>query len=1068
MRTAICCGLTFLMALSVTCPEARAVDFISDSSEAADALPAAVLRGVQEAYTVNMQGLDALERGDLDAAAKHFSKAQQMLPLYSDAQNNMGVVHFRRGNITQAAMLWKSVIDKDPSYSVAYYNLGVVAFEEKKYNESVTQLTKAISLNKKFVEALIMLGRVDLALGRVRDACEHFKAANKVAPDMPESWQFLAYGLIHDGDTGAAKSVLSKHQDNAAALTMLGQIASARKEYASASQLLTESAAKSGNPEKLIDLAVSQLDEHNCKEALKTLKLYATKVTRQAADAYLYSGIASKECGDIQAARAYFEKGISMYPSDQILRYNLGQIYFHQKQYDQAESMWNTIADSLDDPSLSYLRGLNARRKGDLDRAETYVRKALRRDERPEFFDLLGAILYAKGKKDEATASFRKALKLDPDFRSAQLNLAVMTQSKEDLEQAAMETEKGLAGCRSKCQDLALQLSILYYHQAELDKAAKLLDGVPDGEKTEKIFRHLALFYRDLHEWDKAIKTLEKAKTFFVLDVQTEYELAEDYLLSGNNRMAADALTVVLGKWEQNPWRIYYQLGYASMEMKEFEKAKSYLQQSLKKKPDNLAAQGLMAYILNSQGDETQARAIWEKTLKEDPSNFVLLVNMGLSLEKENRFEDALGYYQKAHLLKPDDNGLQINIGNAYSGMDKTYEAMKAYTLALNSPKRDLAAFDMFLLCQKTHNDEKEKEMLALLSREFSSSAYTRRVEADMLLEKKDTAAAFARLEALPEKDPADFLALARLSAMKMNFSRASQYLDKVPSDPVWEKEKTGIKAQMDFLSGNYAGAVAQWKSLGDTGFAVQYNMALSAFNAKNYGDAFSIAEKLVGRVRGDERTDVIRLAGNSAMGNKQWKKALQYYQQLEDVKAGDPLVQYNLAVICYNLGSMEESWSYYQKARKLDPTIESSDIEKRYQSTHGGADGGAAVAMDSIDVWYNDAVTLQNDGKDTAAEAVYKKLLDKNPTYYHAWNNLGAIYSGRGDLASAEKCYLRSIEKQHDIPEAYANLVNIYIALENYKEAQRWIVKGRGHNPDSDLLKELEIKVKEGAKKKK
>jgi hypothetical protein len=64
--------------------------------------------------------------------------------------------------------------------------------------------------------------------------------------------------------------------------------------------------------------------------------------------------------------------------------------------------------------------------------------------------------------------------------------------------------------------------------------------------------------------------------------------------------------------------------------------------------------------------------------------------------------------------------------------------------------------------------------------------------------------------------------------------------------------------------------------------------------------------------------------------------------------------------------------------------------------------------------------------------------------------------------------CYLKSIEKQHDIPEAYANLVNVYVAMENYKEAQRWIVKGRGHNPDSDILKGLEIKVKDLAKKKK
>jgi superkiller protein 3 len=1066
MRSATFC-IAILMTFIVSAGAGKPRDFISDSANALDALPAALVRGAQEAYTVNMHGIDALESGDLDSAAKCFSKAQAMLPLYSDAQNNMGVVQFRRGNISQAAMLWKSVVDKDPAYSTSFYNLGIIAFEEKKYEESVTQFIKAIGLNKRFVEALIMLGRAELQLGRKRDAVGHFEASNKVAPDRQDAWQFLAYGYISNGDTGAAQSVLSKHQDNAVALKMLGQIASAKKDYKAASRLYTDAATRGGNPDQLLELAMSQIDEHNCSQALATLKLYGSKVSSPSADAYLYSGIAAKDCGDINAARDHFEKGLSHFPSDQILRYNLGQIYFHQKQYDQAESMWNTIADSLDDPSLSYLRGLNARRKGSLDLAETYVRKALRRDERPEFLDLLGTILYAKGKKDEAAASFRKALKLDPDLRSAQLNLALMTQSKDELERATMEMEKSVAACRSKCQDPTLQLSILYYHQSEIDKAARLLEGVADGEKSEKIFRHLALYYRDLHEWDKAIKALEKARTFFVLDAQTEYELAEDYLLSGNNQKAAEGLNVVLGKWDQNPWRIYYQLGYAYMEMKEFDKAKNFLQQSLKKKPDNLAAQGLMAYILNSQGDVAQARSIWEKTLREDPTNFTLLINMGLSMEKENRYEDALGYYQKAHLLKPDDNGLQINIGNAYSGMEKNYDAMKAYSIALNSPKRDLAAFDMFLLNQKTKNTDKAQEMLGILEHEFPSSSYTRRAQADMLLIKKDTTAALAKLEALTDKDPGDWLALARVNAMKKNFTRASQCLDKVPSDPVWEKEKAGVRAQMDFLSGNYAGALSRWKSLGDTSFAMQYNMALAAYSAKNYGDAFAIAEKIVGKVRGDERTDVIRLAGNSAMGQKQWKKAQQYYLQLEDVRQSDPLVQYNLAVICYNLGSMDESWTYYQKARQLDPKLESKDIEKRYQSLHS-TDGIAVYTLDSSDSWYNNAVLLQNDGQDSAAEAMYRKLLDKTPSYYRAWNNLGAIYSARAELDKAEQCYLKSIEKQHDLPEAYANLVNIYIAMENFKEAQRWIMKGRGHNPDSDLLKELELKVKELAKKKK
>jgi hypothetical protein len=62
-------------------------------------------------------------------------------------------------------------------------------------------------------------------------------------------------------------------------------------------------------------------------------------------------------------------------------------------------------------------------------------------------------------------------------------------------------------------------------------------------------------------------------------------------------------------------------------------------------------------------------------------------------------------------------------------------------------------------------------------------------------------------------------------------------------------------------------------------------------------------------------------------------------------------------------------------------------------------------------------------------------------------------------------------VEKQHDIPEAYANLVTVYIAMDSLGAARGWIIKGLGHNPDSDVLKDLDSQVKDlvknGKKKK-
>jgi tetratricopeptide (TPR) repeat protein len=109
----------------------------------------------------------------------------------------------------------------------------------------------------------------------------------------------------------------------------------------------------------------------------------------------------------------------------------------------------------------------------------------------------------------------------------------------------------------------------------------------------------------------------------------------------------------------------------------------------------------------------------------------------------------------------------------------------------------------------------------------------------------------------------------------------------------------------------------------------------------------------------------------------------------------------------------------------------------------------------------YNAAVALQGDQKNDSAETIYRRILEKKSSFYRAWNNLGAIYSARGELSEALNCFMKSVEKQHDMPEAYANIVNIYIAMDSTGAAQRWVIKGIGHNPDSQILKDLDAQVK-------
>ena len=1021
-------------------------------------LPSAILKAVNQAYDLNVKGLELLDKKNLDGAMKLFDEALTVLPDYDDAINNRGVVFYRKGLISDAQKTWEMLASKKPDYAVAAYNIGLVYIHEQKYDAAERLFERALKANKSFVEAWVRCGYLQMQTGKKEKGLESLKKAYKISPDHEDAWSFLAYALITNGDTLGALAILKKKEPNTEALKLHGLIEASRKNYSLAAELLSKSVAKGANPSILIELASVQLEDGKCKDALVTLKNYFSMNIVHESDSWLLAGIAAKECNDLAQSENYFEQGVKQFPQDAILRYNLGQVYFHLKKSENAEEVWSGMSDTLQDPSLFYLRAMNARRNNKLDDAERLVKKAITMDERAEYDDFLGVIYHLKGDDRAAKELFVKALKLNPDLKSAQLNLALITRSGEDLSLVIKPLELKLKSCSSdSCSDLALQLSILYYHSGIINKAIEILLAVKETEKDELIYRHLAIYYKDLHEWNKAIITLETASKRLILEPQTEYELAEAYLLDGMYQKAIERFTILLPKWGHNPWRLYYQIGYANLEQNELTKAKEYFEKSLKSKSDNVAARGLLAFVLNRMGNVTDARLLWEKNLKDDPNNSSLWINMGLSYERDGKYSEALEYYKKAAMLKSDKE-LQINVGNAYMGLEKYTEAFEAYGQALTTAKRDLAAYNIFLVARKKKERDRADKMLGILAQEYASSPLTKRASAEMCLWNADTSKAVLILENLNDKDESDWLTLSMLYALRGNKQKALSNLDKVPNIAPFQKAIDNVKAQIAFSEGDYDQALKIIKSSGDTSFVTRYNMAISAYNAGKFGDALQLSERLAKVSSGTDRADVCRLAGNSAFALKQWQVARQWYLQLSSVEAKNPVVQYNLAVAAYNLNDISLSWKYYQRAREFDSSIFNKDIETKYSSLQNKAT--TATVIDTVDSWYNKAVDFQTAGDDSSAEIFYKKIIVKDPLYSLAWNNLGAIYGKRGEIDNAENAYFKAVEKKHNIPESYANLVNLYIELENFSKARQWIIKGIGHNPESQLLIDLKEKI--------
>jgi len=96
----------------------------------------------------------------------------------------------------------------------------------------------------------------------------------------------------------------------------------------------------------------------------------------------------------------------------------------------------------------------------------------------------------------------------------------------------------------------------------------------------------------------------------------------------------------------------------------------------------------------------------------------------------------------------------------------------------------------------------------------------------------------------------------------------------------------------------------------------------------------------------------------------------------------------------------------------------------------------------------FKTAVDLQAAGKLDEAEAAYKAILEKNPDVPEVYQNLGAVYASKNDVAAAEATYLKGLELRPDSPEIATQLAKLYQASGQADKATALMAKSAASNP--------------------
>lgn len=1032
------------------------IELSPEDFEGSDAIPSGLLKTANEAYDINMQGLDFLEAGDLDAALEMFLEAERKFPGYTDAQNNRGVVYYRRGAIDRAAEIWTELTKKDDRYALAYYNLGMIAFHQRNFEKADRLFEEALERNGKLVDAQVMRGRCAMARSRIRKAESLLEKAFQMNKKHEGAWGYYAHALVMGGDTTKALSILEKHRKHPGALQMRGAIAAARNDNEAAAQYYEQAAETGGAPTLLLSAASLFLEDGNCHDAQAVIKRYFGARVAPTADAFLWAGIVAKECGEEAQALHYFQEGVDQHAGDALLRFNFGKLLVQGSQCEKALAAWEPLRDTFQDPNLYYLRARCLREMGALSDAERSVRVAISMHNSARYHDFLGVLLFEQGKSGLAEKEFKKALALEPGHTGAQLNLSLLGATDENLAQSIEETRKALEKCGENCRETAQRLAALYYRDGTPEKALDILREIPRNQWDLQVYQSVAFYLRELHRWGESVNVLREGLDRFPQNDRLKRELVDAYLGAGEYVGAIEVLEDMTANESNRQWRLLYQLGYAYMEMNRLDKARESFQASLAKKSDFVAAKGLLAYLYSRDGATDKAEKLWKETLTDDPDNRVVLINLGIAAEQSGDYRSALSFYQKAEKLDPSDKTIKLNIGNALDGLGNTHDARNAYTEALNSEKRATAAYNLFMLGQKEKNQQLRNKMISILREEFNALDLTKRAEADLAIASGDSSKALGLLTQLKSREPADWYLLAQLHLDRRQISEARACLDSIGEDRDWQRKRRLIEARIAFEEGGYQRALELWRAAGDSSPAIRYNMALAAFRCDLFEDAYEMAAGLAGRPGKNELdADALRLAGNAALELALWDDAIGWHEKLLEISP-DAVTLFNLAVIHYNAGDIERSWDYYQRAREKDSSLHNTDIENRYKAFKEPSTPKVDTILAPIDQLYNQAVKLQSAGDEENAEKLYREILDREKDHARSWNNLGTMLAARGELEEAQECYIKAVKHEKNLPEAYANLVNLLLAVENTRDARKWATRGLKSYPENQLLKQM------------
>jgi tetratricopeptide (TPR) repeat protein len=383
---------------------------------------------------------------------------------------------------------------------------------------------------------------------------------------------------------------------------------------------------------------------------------------------------------------------------------------------------------------------------------------------------------------DQAIAEYERIITLQAKDVEDRMVLGQLYSMKHDAAKAEAEF-KAAQAIEPDSEDVVLNLARLYAESGDLAQAIKVLEAVPEPQRTPKMEFTLGAAYDQQKDTKKAIAAYKRAEDLEPGDPQTIDALGQALL--ADNQLD-DALKQYKQLAEADPESNEPLIHISEIERRQghYEDALATIQKARKIDPNSMEAgynEGLLFDVLGRFDDSIKTyqamvdlttHANGAYTEEEKNNRSIFLERLGAVYLEANKTADAIATFQK-----------MIDLGGepatrGYQGQVDTYRGAKEYDKAIEVSKKAVAA------------DPKNRDLKLMLAGELADHG---QVEEALAMDN-------ALLTNTPQ-DRSVFLAIAQINIRLRRWKEAEDAFNK--ADPLSTKKEDHI--YMLFLRGELA-----------------------------------------------------------------------------------------------------------------------------------------------------------------------------------------------------------------------------------------------------------------------